>query len=122
MIDLIGRNEFLARLYPSGLGAIRLGRLELGPSDRCSLDLHVYVRPSIETDKWGVWGIDYDVVVVHLMSTHLESANVKRWAEMELGSLQISPVGRFFRVSFGASVELISGPPVFQRASTYLGC
>lgn len=121
MIGLIGRNEFLARLYPFGLGDVRLGRLELGPSDRCSLDLHVFARPSIETEKWGVWGSDYDVVVVHLMSTHLESAKVKGWSEMEQGLLRISPAGSLFKVSFGTSVELVSGQPIFQRATTYLG-
>ncbi|GKT27138.1 hypothetical protein [Acidovorax sp. SUPP3334] len=68
MIENIDRNDFLRKLFPNqDFGAIFFGQISFDVGGRVTLGLHIKNKPVVEVKKWGVWGVDYNVIVVEVL-------------------------------------------------------
>lgn len=77
-LDNIKNNQFLKTLFPDGIKQLSLGNLEL-LQDSVKIAIHANLKPHKGTTKWGEWGKDYNVVVIHLSVQFLHSCQVKDW-------------------------------------------
>lgn len=61
-------NNFLQKIYPSeSLIGSGFGTLNLDSSGQFLISFHVFSEPVVEIKKWGVWGEDYNVLVVRFI-------------------------------------------------------
>lgn len=68
LFNYISRKSFLQSLFPEGLTEpVLFGQISLDVFGYTLIGLHTKQRPAIEVAKWGVWGQDYDVIVVTLL-------------------------------------------------------
>lgn len=86
IIDYIDNNKHLKTLFPHGVEEVLVGQFGLDQG-RFSLNLHVYTKPAQETPKWGIWGRDYDVIVIQLLGVGLGEINIRNWDNFKSGVL-----------------------------------
>ncbi|PHM73265.1 hypothetical protein [Xenorhabdus cabanillasii] len=85
IIDAIDSNLFLKELFPLGLtGDVFLGQIGFDIQGRISLNINTKQRPEKEIIKWGVWGKDYDVIVIKLLGRGGESVKYSRKVNCKL--------------------------------------
>lgn len=90
-IDYIYNDIFLKELFPEGLNQnVYLGQIVLGVSGRLEIAIHTKQRPAKEIEKWGVWGKDYNVIVIYLSGTSLGVLQLENWEKVDYGFLSIS--------------------------------
>jgi len=105
-------NVFLTKLFPDGLtDPVCLGQILFGLQGRFYLNLNIHIKqkPSIEVDKWGEWGKDYNVIVIRLNGTCKDSA-IKNWGNADYAPISIDTRGDTLVISqtgFDWSIELI---------------
>lgn len=78
LIDIIHSNVFLKQLYPKGFEKFCIGQLNLKERG-INLQLHVFDKPFIEVQKWGVWDNNYNVVVIELSDNSIQKLNICNW-------------------------------------------
>jgi hypothetical protein len=67
IFDCISEHAYLRKLYPNGLiEPVFIGKICCEGRGRLSLLIHTKQKPNMETPKWGIWGIDYNIIVIHL--------------------------------------------------------
>ena len=83
-------NKFLQKLYPNELltGA-DIGTLKLDLSGQYGISFHIKNEPEVEIKKWGVWGKNYNVLVVRfIIQGELEiQANCNDFSGLHVKSL-----------------------------------
>ena len=91
IVNLIYHNSFLNELFPNGLEPnVLIGQVDLDRCGRLRLDLHTRQKPSKEIKKWGIWGEDYDVIVIHLHGTALGETHLENWEKADYGRISLS--------------------------------
>lgn len=91
MISLIYHNSFLSELFPNGLESnVLIGQIDLDRCGRLRLGIHTRQKPSKEIKKWGKWGEDYDVIVIHLHGTALGEIRLENWEKADYGKMFIT--------------------------------
>jgi len=126
ILEIIERNHFLKQLYPSGIHDFFIGRIDLSCFDRSSIRLHVLKKPEIDVKKWGVWSVNYNVVVIELLITSLKRININGWQnnQMEICEIIVKNENEdnkelIFKGK-NWNIEITFGILTFQNSSTYL--
>ncbi|ENX63761.1 MULTISPECIES: hypothetical protein [Acinetobacter] len=120
---MIDNNIFLKKLYPSGIVfPVRIGRFSVDLSGYCDIDFHVSERPGIDIKKYGLWGEDYNTVVIKLKGRLVGSIYIENWIKNSFGELVFEDKGKYFvlkvhKDDFVFSIE-IEGL-IFQELSVY---
>ena len=126
ILDAIVRNTFLKQLYPDGLMKFNIGQLDL-QQNRIKINLHVFDRPFIDIPKWGIWGREYNVVVIELIDSAPQKVNIWNWQNSntnqclyEIHRKDENIIHLLFKGD-DWSIELeTSFGLIFQRCGTYL--
>lgn len=126
LINYIQRNYFLKNLFSEGLNSqLFLGKLELRIDDRVYLNIHTKQKPENEIQKWGVWGVNYNVIVIELLGQFLKDVEVKNWQNISTSEceLVVGIEDEIISLQFKGEkwkIKLKLGSLIFQRCSTYL--
>ncbi|KMW73075.1 hypothetical protein TI10_11535 [Photorhabdus luminescens subsp. luminescens] len=124
IIDAIDSNLFLKELFPLGLTEdVFLGQIGFDVEGRISLNIHTKQRPEKEIVKWGVWGKDYDVIVIKLLGRGGKSVNIKNLKNINYSPLFIAQHNDGYiikQVSDSWSVEFDFDIMIFQRCNVYI--
>jgi hypothetical protein len=121
-VDCVDNNIFLQSVFPSGLGDVLVGQFGLDEG-QFSLNIHVFKQPDREIKKWGIWGVNYNVVVIKLLGAGVDDIAIRNWQSYTSGPLlcwiiedrlfiNCQPEGRFFEISCSGLI--------FQSCSTYI--
>ena len=87
--EAVDKNVVWDRLFPNGLNEpvfIEPIRINLG--QRMELKLHTKQKPDIEIEKWGKWGVDYNVIIIEL-NAFCHDIDIKNWKEKGYGELSV---------------------------------
>jgi hypothetical protein len=87
ILDAINNNFFLKKLFPNGLKNFYLGQLHLNFYDQININLHCASKPDIEIAKYGIWGKDYNIIVIELTAQFIKKLNVVNWQNNNIQSL-----------------------------------
>lgn len=81
MQNFIKTHVFLGKLFPEGLDCndVFVGGIQLKGTGSAVLSIHARSKPSISVKKWGVWGIDYNIIVIDLVLSDILSLNISNW-------------------------------------------
>lgn len=121
-VDCVDNNFFLQSIFPSGLGDVLVGQFGLDQG-RFSLNIHVFKKPHKEVAKWGVWGVDYDVIVIRLLGAGVDDISIRNWRKFTPAPLLcwISEGRLFIKCQSEAQMfEISCFGLVFQSGSTYI--
>ncbi|AWK42817.1 MULTISPECIES: hypothetical protein [Photorhabdus] len=122
IIEVIN-NKFLISLFPEGLkDDILLGQVGLDIADQVSLNIHVTQRPEKEVAKWGVWGKDYNVIVIKIIGQFLRKVEIVNWQKITSSELIFLEKGDFYSFNLKGdewSVSLELEALTFQRCDIY---
>lgn len=123
ILEFINSNIFLKRLFPNGLTEpVFIGQIGFDVEGRMSVNIHTKQKPAIEVDKWGTWGVDYNVVVIKLNGLCRDSAILKNWKNADYAPLTIIDNIETFMISqMGSnwSIELECDAFIFNGCSIY---
>jgi len=121
-IDSVG-NKFLSSLFPEGINEhVLLGQLCLDFTDRLRMHIHVAQRPAREVDKWGLWGKNYNVIVIELIGQSIEKIEVHNWQNIDFCQLCFSYKEGIYDLEFKGDswwVSLAFKALIFQRCNVY---
>ncbi|NQS85763.1 hypothetical protein HO175_10480 [Pantoea allii] len=124
LIDLISYNNFLKKIFPDGIESnVLIGKLSLELGGRLVLNIHTKQKPAFEIAKWGKWGVDYNVIVIHALGGKGDIVNIKKWSKIEYAHLSINKNGSVYDLQqTGLHHELFFSVDVltFQNCTTYL--
>ena len=113
-------NKFLEQLFPKGLQEpVLLGQLGLDLADRVSINIHVTQKPAIEVNKWGVWGTDYNVIVIKLIGQFLSGVEIINWQCVDFCFLGFSQEDEYIRLNFDGNLWSVK---LGLKALTFQGC
>jgi len=121
-VDCVDNNIFLQSVFPSGLGDVLVGQFGLDEGS-FSLNIHVLKQPDREIKKWGIWGVNYDVIVIKLLGSGVDDITIRNWQKLTAGPLlcwirenrlfiNCQSEGRFFQISCSGLI--------FQSGGTYI--
>ena len=122
LIDVVDNNYFLKGIYPLGLSSVFIGQFGLDQT-QFSLNFHVYEKPEIEVKKWGVWGINYNVIVIHMLGANVGDIKIQNWDSFTSAPLICWSDGRKIFISCNVEdqiFEISCSELVFQNSSTYI--
>jgi hypothetical protein len=123
IIEIIERNQFLKTLFPDGLTTkIVLGKLELRVDDRITLNIHTQQKPAKENHKWGVWGKDYNTIVIQIDGFYLKKIEVNNWQNAKPCLSEVTNAEDIKKIIFKGDNWLVNievGSLIFQNCSTY---
>ena len=89
IIDLVSRNHFVKKLFPDGLTEnVFIGQIAFDVGGRFNFNIHTKQKPVMEVEKWGLWGKDYNVIVIKL-NGNISSVKLKNWQDADYSSLII---------------------------------
>ncbi|MDX7992681.1 hypothetical protein [Xenorhabdus littoralis] len=123
IIEVIN-NKFLTSLFPEGLtDNVLLGQIALDIADQVSLSIHVTQKPKEEVPKWGVWGKDYNVIVIEIIGQFLRKIEIINWQKITSSELIFfekngSYVFKLKGDEWNVSLELEA--LTFQRCNVYI--
>ncbi|MDH7461386.1 hypothetical protein QEG73_08845 [Chitinophagaceae bacterium 26-R-25] len=124
LIELVYSNIFLKRLFPAGISEpVFIGQINFDVGPRMSVHIHTKQRPAIEIDKWGKWGVDYDIVVIHLHGFCRGLACLKNWKNADYAPLIVTGNAETLTISQRGtnwSIELECESLIFNGCSTYI--
>ena len=125
-IDLIG-NKFLSSIYQDeDFEMATLGFFSMNYADEVELHLHVFKKPRKSVEKWGVWGRDFNVVVIKILLQGIkkvEMIDVHHLSGLKLFDLDWVAGGtnmRFCCDSKSQSIGLLFNACTFQNCVTYI--
>lgn len=122
-LDKIDNNFFLKKMFPNGiLEFIMLGRFSIDISGYCDIDLHIKQMPEISLSKYGLWGKDFNVIVLKLKGRIYGDVIINNWLHNDFVKLDVQEFDNFFTLraekdDFKFYIE-INGL-IFQEISTY---
>jgi len=127
LFNFIRRKEFLDKIYPEGIiNDVYLGQIMLDVQGRLSLNIHIKQKPAIDVCKWGVWGKDYDVVVIELNGSGCSNINISNWNLASYDKLNVlNKEGKryLYQKKDSWEVSLDFDDFIFQKCSVYIdGC
>lgn len=121
-LECTGNHFFIEGLYPHGLGEVLVGQfgLDIG---RFSINIHIYVEPAKKVPKWGVWGKDYNVLVLEFLGDGLTDIKIDNWSGFGKAQLRCRKDGNkygLYQKGVDWNFEVLFGMLSFQRSSTYI--
>ncbi|MEB3863306.1 hypothetical protein MSG66_04575 [Acinetobacter sp. IK31] len=122
-INEISNNVFLKKLYSDDItSSILIGRFSIDLSGYCDIDFHVNKEPDILVEKYGVWGVDYNTVVIKTKGRISGDVLINGWLLNDYKELTFKKThnGIFIKSTngnFNFSVE-VNGL-IFQGISVY---
>lgn len=124
IIDLIYHDIFLRKLYPEGLSNfLHIGEFRLKEAGTFELSIHTKQKPALEISKWGVYGKNFDVVVINLSGSGARNINIANWINAGFTFFDFSKEDENIRMkaqetvwTFDIEVASLS----FQNCSTYI--
>lgn len=123
IIDLIGRNPFLDKLFPEGLaGDVLLGQLSFSVG-RMALNIHTQQKPAVEVEKWGKWGTNYNVIVLELLGNGGKYVHIENWWHADFAPanlIQENGISMLIQRGDNWSIKIDVDNLGFQRGSTYI--
>jgi hypothetical protein len=124
ILDGIYNNKFLKSVFPAGLTeSVFIAHIGFDPDSEFSLNIHTRQKPSREIPTWGVWGIDYDTVVIVMLGTGIDDIEIADWNKIDYGNvecelrnrkLHIQTKGKDWKIAFTFKTL------TFQQSRTYL--
>lgn len=126
ILDIIGENLFLKKLYPNGLFNFYIGRIELNTFNRLTIVLHLREKPAINIAKWGEWGQEYNIITTELIGSDIRRIQINNWQNNNQDICDykiVKIIGDYISLIFSGrdwSVEIILKSLLFQRNTTYL--
>ncbi len=80
LMKFIHGKKFLETLFPMGLTEpVVIGQICLNVFGNTIISLHTKQQPVVEVAKWGVWGKDYNVVVIKLLGGDDALLEARNW-------------------------------------------
>ena len=126
ILDIIGENLFLKKLYPNGLFNFYIGRIELNTFNRLTIVLQLREKPAINIAKWGEWGQEYNIITTELIGSDIRRIQINNWQNNNQDICDckiVKIIGDYISLIFSGrdwSVEIILKSLLFQRNTTYL--
>lgn len=124
IISAVSRNHFLKDIYPNGLTKdVLIGDISFHPAGRFSLELHAKQIPAKEVLRWGVWGKEFNVVVICLEGRFVDSVEISDWEKVDFAPLICAAAEERYLVTSSGSdwkIEFRFHSLVFQNCKTYL--
>ncbi|GKS87634.1 hypothetical protein AVMA1855_25800 [Acidovorax sp. SUPP1855] len=116
----------MKKLFPEGdFGEVFYGQLGFDVGGRVTVSLHVKNRPAIEVEKWGVWGVDYNVIVAELLGKTHGDVVLKNQIDFDFAKSSMIPEGGgFFIKQEGSNFSLCLPVKylIFQGCTVYKNC
>ena len=124
VIDLIDNNFFLKKIFSHGLvGPVYIGQFGLDVGGRFSMNIHTMQRPELEVVKWGIYGQNYDVIVIRLLGYEASNIKIENWMNADFAIVDFSNEEKAIRITArepGWALDVTVGGFVFQGCSTYI--
>jgi hypothetical protein len=122
IIDCIDNNTFLKSIFPAGIEEGLIGQFGLDQG-RFSINIHTKTKPAKPVAKWGVWGEDYNVIVIEMLGTGLMQIDIQNWDKYESASITCKKNEMELQLTYGANdwaLRLKCRGLAFQKCSTYI--
>jgi hypothetical protein len=122
IIDCIDNNTFLKSIFPAGIEEGLIGQFGLDQG-RFSIKIHTKTKPAKLVAKWGVWGEDYDVIVIEMLGTGLMQIDIQNWDKYEIASITCKKNEMELQLTYGANdwaFRLKCRGLAFQKCNTYI--
>ena len=124
IINCFEENPFFSSLFPYGLtDEVLIGQLGLDVGGLFRLNIHTMQQPNKEVAKWGVYGKDYDVVVIKFIGSNFSNIHTRNWKNITYAQLICTVENETIKLrccgddwEFSACFENLS----FQGCSTYI--
>lgn len=122
-IDEMTNNIFLKKLYSGDItSSILIGRFSIDLSGYCDIEFHINKKPDILIEKYGVWGVEYNIVVIKTKGKISGDVLITEWLlngykELNFKKTENGIIIKSTNGKFNFSVEL-SGL-IFQGISVY---
>lgn len=122
-IDEMTNNIFLKKLYSGDItSSILIGRFSIDLSGYCDIEFHINKKPDIPIEKYGVWGVEYNIVVIKTKGKISGDVLITEWLlngykELNFKKTENGIIIKSTNGKFNFSVEL-SGL-IFQGISVY---
>lgn len=117
-------SQFLKSLFPNGLEEpVLIGQLALDLSDQLTMHIHVTQKPAVEVNKWGVWGKDYNIIVIKVIGQFLNKTVITNWENVDFCFLDFTQGNEFLCLKFcGESwcVDIEVKALTFQNCNVYI--
>ncbi len=126
LIDVIDNNYFVKEIYPDGIKNFFLGNVRLGIDKSITLNIHSKDQPKINVEKWGKWGVNFNIVVIELSAFLIKSCKIIDWQDIEKPNYTlIIREGRQEKYNVKLTNEFLevtfeTHSLTFQRCSTYI--
>lgn len=121
-VECADRNYFLRSIFPSGLGDVLVGQFGLDRG-QFYLNIHVFEKPDKDIKKWGVWGVNYDVIVINLLGERVNDIKIQNWERFTTAPLLcwFEKERLFINCQSGDQIfEISCAGVIFQSCSTYI--
>ncbi|MCT2385939.1 immunity 50 family protein [Erwinia pyrifoliae] len=118
-------NKFIHSLYPHGIkGNVLIGQLSLDIADQVMLSVHTSQTPDKVVAKWGVWGKDYNVIVINVLAQFISKVEINNWQSIKPSPLviDIKESGIYSLTSKGIDWDITIDfkSLTFQRCDVYI--
>jgi hypothetical protein len=126
IIELIKslNNKFLTQLFPNGLTQeILLGQISLNLDYLVEVNIHIFEKPNIEVNKWGIWGKNYDVIVLKFTIHSVKELIIEHWQNVEICNLNFAMEENTYVLNFSGNnwkVSIKADTLIFQNCTTYI--
>jgi hypothetical protein len=122
IIESIDNNLFLKKIFPEGIGDALIGQFGLDRG-RFSVNIHTHAKPAKETHKWGIWGKNYNVIVIELLGEGLTQIEIQNWDKFESMLIHCDKNEDDITISSGRddwAFKVCCKSLTFQKCSTYI--
>ncbi|WP_168403554.1 hypothetical protein [Erwinia amylovora] len=118
-------NKFIHSLYPHGIeGNVLIGQLSLDIADQVMLSVHTSQTPDKVVAKWGVWGKDYNVIVINVLAQFISKVEINNWQSIKPSPLVIdvkeSGIYSLTSKGIGWNITIDFESLTFQRCDVYI--
>lgn len=124
LLNFIERKHFLEKLFPNGLvEKMVVPQIHIDSFGYTAINVHVRQKPAISVSKWGVWGEDYNTIVIKLIGSNVARCAVTNIQNATYADVNITDCGGRRILSQQAeswSLELEFECFIFQRCEIYL--
>lgn len=125
IIDIIYPNPFLDSLFPYGLAKeVLVGNVEFDSGGHSWITIHTKQQNHSSVKKWGVYGKDYNTIVIKLSICNLSEFSLSGWFFANYFPVEIIKGNDnkyiFRQKSQDFSIEIEAESLSFHSCSTYL--
>lgn len=126
MLNIIHQSEFLTKLYPNGLTQLAIHKVDFINNQYGNSTLYLYTnqKPAMEIKKYGVFGLDYNCIVIEVSCEIIKFAvenagDNKTYSSFEIGCNQQGEYELKQHWDNGYMHIVIPRKAVFQKITVY---